>query len=81
MPRDGHTEEVQHSAIWRYLPAGAAVLAAANFGLMWVGTQGTPLWAVATGLSATVFFFAIAVQVEAIYKHPERYPEVVRRVE
>jgi hypothetical protein len=72
---------VERSAVWRYSPAGAAVLAAANFALMWVGTRGARLWLFATGLAALTFVAAVAVQLEAIYKHPERYPEVSRRAE
>ena len=63
------------SAVWRYFPAGAAVLAAANVAVMWVGTRGTRMWLVATGLSVITVLAAVAVQLEAIYKNPERYPE------
>jgi len=81
VPSDRDTEEVERSVVWRYLPTGAAVFAAANFALMWFGTRGTSMWFVSTGLAALAFVVAVTVQIEAIYKHPERYPEVVRRVE
>ena len=42
---------------------------------MWVGTRGTRMWLVATGLSVLTVLAAVAVQLEAIYKNPERYPE------
>lgn len=82
MPSDDQlTEGVERSAVWRYLPSAAAVLAAANAAVMWVGTRGTRLWLFTTGLAALTVVAAVAVQLEAIYRYPERYPEVTGRVE